>query len=87
MTNWEEASQTPGTCFNSCGCFLPDLTRLAILQCGEARPRVFYIKLMLGRVTKSVKQQKRTYIRYNSPPNSERWMSGLSHHPGKVAYA
>ena len=31
------ASPTPGTCFNNCGCFLPDLTRLATLQCGEAR--------------------------------------------------
>ncbi len=58
MTNWEEASQTPGTCFNSCGCFLPDLTRLAILQCGEARPRVFYIKIMLGRVTKALCNKK-----------------------------
>ena len=26
-------------------------------------------------------------LRYNAAPNSERWMSGLSHHPGKVAYA
>ena len=30
---------------------------------------------------------KGEYLGYNAPPHSERWMSGLSHHPGKVAYA
>jgi len=27
----------PALAENSCGCFLPDLTRLTIMQCGEAR--------------------------------------------------
>ena len=27
---------------DSCGCLLPHLTRLAILQCGGARQRLFY---------------------------------------------
>jgi hypothetical protein len=30
-------SLTPGTGCNACGCFVPDLTRLGALPCGEAR--------------------------------------------------
>jgi hypothetical protein len=30
-------SLTPGTGHNGWGCFVPDLTRLAALPCGEAR--------------------------------------------------
>ena len=33
----------PRHLFGSCGCLLPHLTRLATLQCGEARQRVFYL--------------------------------------------
>ena len=32
-----EASLAPGTCSDGYGCFLPDLTRFATVQCGEAR--------------------------------------------------
>jgi len=31
----------PALAENSCGCFLPDLTRLTIMQCGEARRKKF----------------------------------------------
>ena len=30
-------AQPPALAKNSCGCFLPDLTRFTTLQCGEAR--------------------------------------------------
>jgi len=39
----KEASLTPGTCISSCGCFLPDLTRFATLQCGETRQFVNFV--------------------------------------------
>ena len=35
------ASLTPALAENSCGCFLPDLTRFTTMQCGEARHRAF----------------------------------------------
>lgn len=36
---WGLTSLTPGTGHNGWGCFVPDLTRLAALPCGEARQR------------------------------------------------
>ena len=35
------ASLTPALASSSCGCFLPDLTRLAALQCEETRHTAF----------------------------------------------
>ena len=50
-------------------------------------PNVILHQTHLRALYKNAMQQKSPYIRYNSAPNTERWMSGLSHHPGKVAYA
>ena len=65
------ASLIPGTCFNSCGCFLPDLTRLATLQCGEARRSLFYL---ISRPDEAVKRENKfglviaNKLRYNAAP-------------------
>jgi len=34
---WKWRALPPALAVNGCGCFLPDLTRLTTLQCGETR--------------------------------------------------
>jgi len=43
----ERGEPNPRHLLDSCGCLLPHLTRLAILQCGEARRRYCNAKLWL----------------------------------------
>ena len=54
-------AQPPALTENSCGCFLPDLTKFTTMQCGEAR----HNKLLPDDIFQSpVKKIGRNYLRF-----------------------
>ena len=55
-------AQPPALAENSCGCFLPDLTRFTTMQCGEARHKAkSKAKEFLARQSQSLYYLKPAY--------------------------